>query len=170
MIYFIKSGEFLKVGYSTDVPKRMKQYATHNPSFELLYIINGDQKLEKQIQSELSDYHFRLEWFYMDDYVKYMIDYLKEKYKDWVEDETSIQAKMRDVEQEFIQLIQSSVKEVTNFAATKYYKQKWAKELKVPFKNIDSIIRKLIKKEILYKVTEGIYGMNLAALPSNYED
>jgi len=170
VIYFIKSGDYLKVGYSSDVAKRMKQYATHNPDFELLYIINGDEQLEKEIHTELKDYHHRLEWFHMDDYVKYMIDYLREKYKDWVEDEISILKKMRDVEGEFIELLKISVKELTNFPATKYFKQKWAKELKVPFKNIDAMIRKLVKKEILYKITEGIYGMNVAALPQhNYE-
>ena len=170
MVYFIKSGDFLKVGYSTDVPKRMKQYATHNPNFELLYIINGDQKLEKQIQSELNDYRFRLEWFHIDDYVMYMVEYLREKYKHWVEDEPSIQAKMRDVESEFIQLLLSDVKEITNFPITKYFKQKWADKLKIPFKNVDAIIRKLLKKEILVKITTGIVGFVLAKIPQQPSD
>lgn len=164
MIYFIKSGNFLKVGFSADVPKRMKQYATHNPDFKLLFIIAGDIKLERQIQSDLDRYRFRLEWFHCDEHVLAHVEYLRVKYKDWVEDLESIKLKMRDIEYELLTLIINTAKEVTNFPATKHFKLEWAKALKVPIASIESTLTKLIKKKVLTKVTTGILCLDSTKL------
>lgn len=164
MIYFIKSGNYLKVGFSADVPKRMKQYATHNPDFTVLYIIAGDVKLERQIQDDLSRYHFKLEWFHCDEHVLAQVEYLRVKYKDWVEDLESVKLKMRDIEYELLETIINTVKEITNFAATKYFKLQWSKQLKVPIASVDSTLTKLLKKKILYKITTGILGLDVTKL------
>ena len=155
MLYVVKSGDFVKVGYSSDVPKRMKQYATHNPNFELLYILAGDIKLEREIQKELDNYHFRLEWFHCDDYVLAKIAYLKEKFKDYVEDINSVQRKMRDIQTELVLEMFSTCKEVTNFSCSKHYKLIWANELGVALKSVDGAITKLKKKGILFDVMKG---------------
>jgi hypothetical protein len=33
MLYLIKSGKYLKIGYAKDVSKRLKDYYTHNPDY-----------------------------------------------------------------------------------------------------------------------------------------
>ena len=52
MLYFIKSGNYCKVGYSRDkkaLLTRMRTYLTHNPSFQVLDIRKGDMFTEKEI-------------------------------------------------------------------------------------------------------------------------
>ena len=52
MLYFIKSGNYCKVGYSRDkkaLLTRMRTYLTHNPSFQVLDIRKGDMLTEKEI-------------------------------------------------------------------------------------------------------------------------
>ena len=52
MLYFIKSYDYCKVGYTKDSKaffERMRKYLTHNPSFPILDIHNGDMTDEKMI-------------------------------------------------------------------------------------------------------------------------
>ena len=52
MLYFIKSGNYCKVGYtknSTAFFERMRKYLTHNPSYQILDIQKGDMTDEKMI-------------------------------------------------------------------------------------------------------------------------
>lgn len=54
MIYFIKSGNYCKVGYSRDKKaffNRMRTYLTHNPSYQILDIRKGTQKTEENIHN-----------------------------------------------------------------------------------------------------------------------
>ena len=54
MIYFIKSGNYCKIGYSRDKKaffNRMRTYLTHNPSYQILDIRNGTQKTEENIHN-----------------------------------------------------------------------------------------------------------------------
>lgn len=41
MLYLIKSGEYMKIGYTENLRNRMTQYTTDNPSYDLLCICNG---------------------------------------------------------------------------------------------------------------------------------
>jgi len=161
MIYFIESNNYLKVGYTSNITNRMKQYATHNPDFHLLYVIEGDEKLEKEIHRELKDYHYRLEWFYIDDYVRYQIEYIREKYKHWVEDEVSVRAKQKGKEDALIEHLLETVKEPRSFPITKYFISKWAKAIKTAAKNIQPMINKLVKSEVMFVVANGVYGINI---------
>lgn len=64
MIYVIRSGDAIKVGYSVDVNKRMAAYRTHNPNTELLRVSpKGGKRLEKSLHKRLSKYHISGEWF-----------------------------------------------------------------------------------------------------------
>ena len=48
MLYFIKSGDYCKVGFSRDAKaffSRMRTYLTHNPSFQILDLHKGDISL-----------------------------------------------------------------------------------------------------------------------------
>lgn len=66
MLYFIKSGNYCKVGYSRDKKAlftRMQKYLTHNPSFQVLDLRKGDMNTEKTIHSLIPSelYHYG-EW------------------------------------------------------------------------------------------------------------
>lgn len=47
MLYLIKSGNYIKIGYSENLEKRLQSYNTHNPNYQLIDTIEGDEDLEK---------------------------------------------------------------------------------------------------------------------------
>ena len=50
MIYFIKSGNYCKIGFTRDAKAlftRLRTYLTHNPSFQILDLRKGDKIVEK---------------------------------------------------------------------------------------------------------------------------
>lgn len=65
MLYLVKSNSAIKIGSAEDVKKRMIEYKTHNPDFELLDIANGTIKEEKELHYKLKDYSYKnlREWF-----------------------------------------------------------------------------------------------------------
>ena len=67
-IYFIRSGEEIKIGRSQNIKNRLKELQTGNQvDLELLYIIeNVEESFEKHIHSICSKFHLRGEWFMMD--------------------------------------------------------------------------------------------------------
>lgn len=78
MIYFIKAGDFLKIGYTKDentFKVRLQTYNTSNPyNIEIINLIEGDFVLEKDILNYFLDFHCKGEWFYYD---KSIIEYAK---------------------------------------------------------------------------------------------
>ena len=68
MLYLIKSGEYIKVGFSKDVvsfKKRMKSYKTANPNILLMGICEGTEEDERNYHRKLDAYKLynRAEWF-----------------------------------------------------------------------------------------------------------
>lgn len=68
MIYMLKSGEYIKIGYTQSLrslPNRLDSYFTHNPNIELMGFIEGDRQLEKEFHHKLSEYKIDTaqEWF-----------------------------------------------------------------------------------------------------------
>ena len=66
MLYFIKSGNYCKIGFSRDIKAlltRLRAYLTHNPSFQILDIRKGDQITESHIHALIPPelYHYG-EW------------------------------------------------------------------------------------------------------------
>ena len=66
MLYFIKSGNYCKIGFSKDknaLLTRLRAYLTHNPSFQILDIRKGDQITESHIHALIPPelYHYG-EW------------------------------------------------------------------------------------------------------------
>ena len=66
MLYFIKSGNYCKIGYSRDLKAlftRLRNYLTHNPSFQILDLRKGDMITESHIHSLIPPelYHYG-EW------------------------------------------------------------------------------------------------------------
>lgn len=83
MLYLIKSGEHLKIGYTINLKKRIKQYLTHNPSITVLYTREGTASDEYFLHKILSKYLVGdTEWMrYDQDNVKKIIE-KKRKYKE----------------------------------------------------------------------------------------
>ena len=59
----------LKIGYTSDLIKRIGQYRTHNPFVKLLDSRKGNEELEKELHRYFKDYSYpgQPEWFYYND-------------------------------------------------------------------------------------------------------
>lgn len=97
MIYFIKSGNYCKVGYSRDKKSfftRMKDYLTHNPLFQVLDIFEGDQITEHLIQNEVpSKLKHYGEWFLWSEkvaetWIRFTKRKIKGTWKDYFKDKS----------------------------------------------------------------------------------
>ena len=63
-VYFIRSGNFIKIGYADDPHRRLKQLQTGNPQrLELIGHIDGDMSTEAHIHGLFSDFRVKGEWF-----------------------------------------------------------------------------------------------------------
>lgn len=78
MIYLIShSNEYLKIGYTKNINKRLYQLQVSNPvKLELLHLIDGDLSLEKELHFMFKDLISNGEWFYFD---KKIINYFEDK-------------------------------------------------------------------------------------------
>jgi hypothetical protein len=79
MLYLVKSGDYLKIGYTDNVYKRIRQYNTYNPDIEVLSIRFGNEEDEKKLHELLSEYNYKLEWFHynnevIDTFINYQCD------------------------------------------------------------------------------------------------
>lgn len=64
MLYLIKSSDYIKVGFTTNIKNRMKAYNTCNPDYELLDTVEGTEQDETNFHMDISKYFYRGEWFY----------------------------------------------------------------------------------------------------------
>lgn len=62
-IYFLESSGRIKIGYSTNVSKRVAHLKTADPDIRLIGAIQGDFKLERQLHRRLSKHRKSGEWF-----------------------------------------------------------------------------------------------------------
>lgn len=64
MIYFIRSGDFVKIGYSIDPWGRMASLQTaHHQPLEMLAVMPGEKTDEREIHRRFRNYRERGEWF-----------------------------------------------------------------------------------------------------------
>ena len=76
MLYLIKSGKYIKIGYTQNLEKRLKEYSTHNPDYEILDTRKGTRSDETYLHKLLSKYRVdKTEWF---SYSNYIIKVFKE--------------------------------------------------------------------------------------------
>ena len=66
MLYFIKSGNYCKIGFTKNrdaLFERLRTYLTNNPSFQILDIREGDKITESHIHAKIPSelYHYG-EW------------------------------------------------------------------------------------------------------------
>lgn len=64
MLYLMKSNKFLKIGYTSNIDNRIKQYKTHNPDIKILSIIEGTREDEKKLHELCKEWKYDSEWFY----------------------------------------------------------------------------------------------------------
>jgi hypothetical protein len=63
-VYFLKSSEFIKIGYAADFEARLRELQTGNPvELELLGLLPGPRSLEYTIHAAFRDERERGEWF-----------------------------------------------------------------------------------------------------------
>lgn len=75
MLYLIKSSNYLKIGYTSNLKTRLQDYNTHNPDYILLDTCNGNLNDEAAIHNILKEYQYRSEWFH---YNKKILDIWEE--------------------------------------------------------------------------------------------
>jgi hypothetical protein len=67
-VYFVRSADHVKIGYTTDLIGRISQLQTGCPhKLELIAAVPGAESLEKIFHKVLKDKRFRGEWFCLDD-------------------------------------------------------------------------------------------------------
>jgi len=82
-IYFIRSLDAVKIGYSANPAIRLQALQTANPNrLELLYSFPSLQCREKQIHEELSHLNIGGEWFKYNDEIRQYIKELQEQIKE----------------------------------------------------------------------------------------
>lgn len=59
--YVIKSCGYYKIGKTQSIESRLKVFETHNPNFELVYLINID--CENYLHCHFYKKRYKLEWF-----------------------------------------------------------------------------------------------------------
>lgn len=47
MIYLIQSREYMKIGYTNNLKRRLQQYSTNNPDYKLLCLSEGTKQDER---------------------------------------------------------------------------------------------------------------------------
>jgi hypothetical protein len=63
-VYFIRCGEFVKIGQSQSPSYRVAALRTGIPyDLELLKVVRAGDKTERAIHAALHEYHHRFEWF-----------------------------------------------------------------------------------------------------------
>lgn len=78
-IYFIKQGDFVKIGVSRDIDNRIKALQTGSPDeLELLADEYGDEITERWLHELFSNQWHRGEWFRLDDEIINYINCLKQ--------------------------------------------------------------------------------------------
>ncbi len=65
VVYFIRDGDYVKIGVSGNVEKRMDAMLGHNPhEIELLACFPGTTRTEKALHALFAFCRYRREWFY----------------------------------------------------------------------------------------------------------
>ena len=91
MLYFIKSYDYCKVGYTKDSKalfNRMRKYLTHNPSFQIMDLQKGSLEDEKFIHTLIPQelYHYG-EWcVWSKEIAQIWLDYFKIETENGLED------------------------------------------------------------------------------------
>lgn len=136
MVYLIKSGNYLKIGYSNDVKKRLQNYTTHNPDIVLLDTIEGDESIEKMLHNLCKEFRLnnKQEWFHLNPFIIDVWNSLKDS--------------------EFVEIPKSEIDiEYININ----YKEKFEETLSELLKLKEELIS---EKEKFWKIKEELFNTN----------
>jgi len=65
IVYFIRSGDLIKIGYTSDLEERKSTLQTNNPTIiEVLKTIPGGRPEEQQLHEKFAKLNKTGEWFY----------------------------------------------------------------------------------------------------------
>jgi len=93
--YIIESQGLYKIGRAIDLEKRLRGYKTHNPSFKVVKVIDGDY--EKELHHAFKKRRSHLEWYKLD---LNTIENI-EKYINYDERETERAIKLRETHKKY---------------------------------------------------------------------
>jgi hypothetical protein len=63
-VYFMRSGDFIKIGFSADPKSRLHAMLTSNPAgIEIVRIVKGTKKTEREYHERFRAYRHHREWF-----------------------------------------------------------------------------------------------------------
>lgn len=75
MIYFIKCGEFVKIGCSDDPKRRFDEMKTANPyELKIIGVMDGGDIEEQRLQAAFEAYHHKYEWFFLSKAIRSFVD------------------------------------------------------------------------------------------------
>lgn len=63
MLYLIECSDYYKIGYASDIDRRLKQYNTHNPDYVVIDIKEGDTRDEALLHRKCKEFRIKGEWF-----------------------------------------------------------------------------------------------------------
>lgn len=66
-IYFVRSGDLTKIGFTTNLPSRVRALHMSGPGAELLCSYRGGRALERALHEEFAAYRKHGEWFDLPD-------------------------------------------------------------------------------------------------------
>lgn len=73
-IYFIRCGEFVKIGRGGDPEQRAKDLQTGNPyEIEVMGSFTGTEAEERRLHAAFQQFHHRAEWFFLSNTVRAFI-------------------------------------------------------------------------------------------------
>lgn len=82
MLYFIRCGDFIKIGITTNILQRYRHLNTANPlPISVFMVGDGDVDLERTIHEDFKELRVKGEWFRNEEPLTGFIDYL---YKDFL--------------------------------------------------------------------------------------
>mgnify|MGYP002622948404 CR=1 FL=1 len=170
-IYLIQQESYLKIGFTYDLKKRMKQYRTHNVNYSLLFYIIGPSELEKELHNKFKEYQYQSEWFYYNDEI---INYFKDFNRGFLDDDKNLFAIFPEYITPFYELTSCKAKDlcVKLCSMAEYNTGKVdisrakriqiCKELNINNDNLSTYLTMLKKKNIIKEEKEykGIYTIN----------
>lgn len=62
-VYLISADGRLKIGFTTDLARRLAEYRSYIPNIQLVATIGGDRKVENALHRELAEFRLEREWF-----------------------------------------------------------------------------------------------------------
>jgi hypothetical protein len=78
-VYFVQAGEYIKIGYTSNIQKRLDSLQTGQPlEIKCLCLIKGDRRVESSLHKKFGEYRVRREWFSMSDELMQYIQTLKD--------------------------------------------------------------------------------------------